>query len=268
MFSNADAARIISRISCFLLDMDGTLYLGDRWIPGAPEFLAAVRASGRRFCLVTNNSSRSARAYLQKLQNLGFEIDPDTELVTSGQTTIDYLNRHYAGRRVFLLGNDSLRAEFLQGGIVLDDARPELVVTTFDTSLTYARLRAACDYVRAGLPYIATHPDYNCPTEDGPVPDIGAIHAFIQASTGCVPDMVMGKPHAAIIEAALRRADAARAQTALVGDRLYTDIAAGRQNGLASILVFSGETTPGMLASSEMQPDLAVGSVAELTPYL
>lgn len=268
MLLDANTVRLINEISCFLLDMDGTLYLGNRWIPGAPEFLKAIRASGRRFCLVTNNSSRSARSYIQKLWGLGLEIEPSAELVTSGQATIDYLNRHYPGRRVFLLGNESLTEEFLQSGIALDETYPELVVTAFDTSLTYARLRTACDFVRDGLPYIATHPDYNCPAENGLMPDIGAIHAFIKASTGREPDLVVGKPQAVMIDYALRRAQITRAQAALVGDRLYTDIAAGRQNGLTSILVLSGETTAGLLAASEIKPDLVFRSVADITPYL
>lgn len=259
---------VVSRIECFALDMDGTVYLGERWIPGARDFLKAVAASGRRYCFLTNNSSRSAASYVQKLARMGLSIDPRTQLVTSGTATAAYLQREYSKRSVFLLGNDVLKAEFEAAGICLSEDAPELVVTAFDTSLTYEKLRRVCDHVRAGLPYLATHPDYNCPTETGFMPDIGAIAAFIAASTGRTPDLVIGKPNREIVEHTLRVTGAARETTALVGDRLYTDVRAGVENGLTGILVLSGEATLADAAQSDVTPTLIVDSVAELIPYL
>ena len=265
--TNTDNRKIIHNIECFLLDMDGTLYLGDRWIDGATDFLSAVRGSGRRFCLVTNNSSKSAAAYLEKLRTMGLEIDPETELATSGQATVEYLKKHHAGKRVFLLGNDVLKQEFAEHNITLDFENPEVVVTAFDTSLNYEKMCAVSDFVRAGWPYIATHPDKNCPTQNGFIPDIGAIHAFIEVSTGHIPDIVVGKPNNFILDYALQKAGCRRDKAAIVGDRLYTDIVSAK-NGLTGILVLSGETALGDLDGSDTIPDLIFDSVANITSLL
>ncbi len=262
------AAGIIKNIECFALDMDGTVYLGSRWIEGALDFLDALTASGRRFCFMTNNSSKSADVYVRRLHDMGLDIDPATQLVTSGLATISYLAREHAEKKVFLLGNEMLRREFLSHGIPLDDRAPDIVVTAFDTSLDYAKLCAVCDFVRRGLPYIATHPDFNCPTETGFVPDIGAITAFIEASTGRRPDLVVGKPCREIVDFTLRITKSAREKTALVGDRLYTDVRAGVDNGLAGILVLSGEATAADIRTSGVKPTLVFDSVKDIIPYL
>lgn len=261
-------SNIIKNTECILLDMDGTVYLGNRWIDGAPEFIAAIRASGRKLCFLTNNSSKSAAAYVEKLRAMGLIIDPTTELVTSGQATADYLLQNYAGKRVFLLGNDVLKQEFTERCIMLDDRKPDIVVTAFDTSLDYKKMCAVCDFLRGGLPYIATHPDYNCPTETGFAPDIGAIHAFINASIGRMPDLIVGKPNSTIIDYALRKSNAERSCMTIIGDRLYTDIASGSANGIASILVLSGETSLCDLDTSDIKPDLIFDSVADITALL
>lgn len=265
---NELAAGLIKNIECFALDMDGTIYLGERWIDGAREFLRALTASGRKYVFLTNNSSRNARAYVEKLARMGLEIDPATQLVTSGHATIDYLKRAHAGKRIFLLGNELLREEFVQSGLTLDDDAPEVAVTAFDTSLDYVKMCKICEFVRRGLPFVATHPDYNCPTEDGFVPDIGAIHAFIHASTGRWPDIIIGKPGREIMRYTLAMTGTAAQTTAMVGDRLYTDIAAGVNSGMLSILVLSGEATEADLANSDVQPQIVFDSVADIIQYL
>ena len=174
---NEDPTGILSKVKCFALDMDGTIYLGERWIDGAKEFLERIEASGRNYVFLTNNSSKNAAVYVEKLERMGLSVGED-KIVTSGQATIHYLKRHFPGKKVFLLGNALLREEFLQAGVVLEEDNPDVVVTAFDTSLDYGKMCRVCDFVRAGLPYLATHPDYNCPTEDGFIPDAGAIHAY------------------------------------------------------------------------------------------
>ena len=129
-------------------------------------------------------------------------------------------------------------------------------------------MTAVCDFVRAGLPYVATHPDFNCPTETGFAPDIGAIMAFIEASTGRRPELIVGKPHAEIVNAALKRTGSTREETAMVGDRLYTDIETGLRYGMLSILVLSGETTPEMLKASQTKPDLVFQCLGDMVPLL
>lgn len=264
---NLDPDGRIKDIRCFILDMDGTVYLGEQWIAGALEFLGKIRKSGRRFCFMTNNSSKDAHAYLEKLHRMGLDISPE-QLVTSGHATIAYLHKHYPGKTVFLLGNNMLKAEFEAKGIILEEERPELVVTAFDTTLDYSKLCKVCNLVRDGLPYLATHPDYNCPTETGFIPDIGAVHAYINASAGRMPDHIIGKPNSEIVEYTLAMAGCTAAEAAVVGDRLYTDIAAGVDNGLTGIFVLSGEAQLCDLAASSIQPHLVFDSVKEMIPYL
>lgn len=264
---NEDREGILSKIKCFALDMDGTVYLGEKWIDGAKEFLERIEDSGRNYVFLTNNSSKNAAVYVEKLARMGLTVGEE-KIVTSGQATIYYLRRHFPGKKVFLLGNELLKEEFLQAGVALTNEDPEVVVTAFDTSLDYRKMCKVCDFVRAGLPYLATHPDYNCPTEDGFIPDAGAIHAFIHASAFRYPDRVIGKPNEDIIEYLTTRVNAERSCIAMVGDRLYTDIAAGRNNGLKSVLVLSGEATMEEAEISEVKPHLIFSSVKEIMPFL
>lgn len=264
---NEDQGGLLKEAECFALDMDGTIYLGEQWIDGAKEFLSRIEAAGKKYVFLTNNSSKNSGVYVEKLRRMGWKADKE-QIVTSGQAAIYYLKKHYAGKRVFLLGNPMLKEEFLEEGILLEEEQPEVVVTAFDTTLDYGKMCKVCDFVRAGLPYIATHPDYNCPTETGFIPDAGAIHAFIHASTGRYPDRVIGKPNGDIVDYLLERTGADRGRTVMVGDRLYTDIAAGVNNGLKSVLVLSGEASLGDLEQSEVRPDLVFDSVKEMAAFL
>lgn len=264
---NEDKEGILSQVECFALDMDGTIYLGEKWIDGAREFLDRIEASGRQYVFLTNNSSKNAAVYVEKLGRMGLTVGEE-KIITSGQATIYYLKRHFPGARVFLLGNPLLQEEFIQAGIALEEEHPDVVVTAFDTTLDYPRMCKVCDHVRSGLPYLATHPDYNCPTETGFIPDAGAIHAFIHASAFRYPDRIIGKPNEDIIEYLTSRVDTKREHIAMVGDRLYTDIAAGRNHGLKSILVLSGETALEDVETSETVPHLIFHSVREMMPFL
>lgn len=264
---NEDSAGILAKTECFALDMDGTIYLGERWIDGARAFLERIKATGRDYVFVTNNSSKNAAVYVEKLSRMGLAVGAE-KIVTSGQATIHYLKRHFPGKKVFLLGNELLRAEFAQAGIVLEEERPDVAVAAFDTSLDYGKMCKICDLVRAGLPYLATHPDYNCPTEDGFIPDAGAICAFIHASAFRYPDRVIGKPNGDIIDYLTTRVNTDRSRIAMVGDRLYTDIAAGVNHGLKSVLVLSGEASLADAEASEVKPHLIFSSVREMIPFL
>jgi HAD superfamily hydrolase (TIGR01450 family) len=264
----AEIGEVISGIKCFALDMDGTFYLGDRLYDGSLEFIERVKATGRRFVFLTNNSSKSRSAYIEKLARMGLEIT-EREIVSSGQATALYLQKHYGGKRVFLLGNPALAAEFEAAGISLTVKDPDIVVTAFDDTLDYAKMCAVCDFVRAGLPFIATHPDFNCPTETGFVPDIGATHAYIHASTGRMPDKIIGKPYREIMDCATEQAGCKAGETAMVGDRLYTDIAiAENVPGLTGILVLTGETKLEDLEGSKTQPHLIFDGLRDITQYL
>lgn len=259
--------RSFDDVKLFLLDMDGTFYLGDRLIDGSLSFIDRVQKTGRDFLFLTNNSSHNAAFYVERLHRMGLDV-PRSKILTSGEATCEIISEKYPAKRAYVLGNEYLIEEFHEAGIPVDDANPEIAVIGFDTTLTYEKMRKICDLVRAGLPYIATHPDFNCPTENGFMPDIGAIIAFIEASTGRRPDLIVGKPNTGIVEAAVRRTHIAPAQMAMVGDRLYTDIETGIRSGMLSVLVMSGETTREMLASSATRPDYTFDRLCDMNPLL
>ena len=258
----------LSRIRCFALDMDGTFYIENRLYEGSLNFIRRLKETGRRFVFLTNNSSKSRADYFEKLKGLGVPVSND-ELVTSGQATIEYLKEHYPKKSIFLLGNSTLRKEFEQGGLTITDKDPDMVVTAFDTSFDYQKMWKVCDFVRSGLPFIATHPDFNCPVEKGFMPDIGAIHAYINASAGRIPDKIIGKPYREIMDCAFRHMDCKADETAMVGDRLYTDIAVAKNvPGITSILVLTGETKLSDLEGSDIRPHMVFERLADMTPLL
>ena len=265
---NQDRSGMLKRVKLFALDMDGTLYLGNKWIPGAEAFLAAIKTGGRSYTFMTNNSSRGIGTYISKLASMGLSATED-EFTTSAKATIWYLRREYPGASVFLMGNNSLKEEFLKEGInVTEEGDPDVVVAAFDTELTYKKLCATCDLVRDGKPYIATHPDINCPTETGFIPDLGSMIELIASSAGRRPDIIIGKPNRTMMEYLISASGYAPEEICVIGDRLYTDIAFGEKNGIMSILVLSGETSYEDLLASDNHPDLVFDSVREIIPLL
>ena len=257
----------LAPIRCFLLDMDGTFYLGDQLIEGSLDFLAALGRTGRTARFLTNNSSKSASVYKKKLERMGVP-EEYRDVMSSGHATAHYCLKHFPGKKCYLLGNPMLREEMISLGLELTEDDADYVIVAFDTTLDYAKMCKVCDYIRYGKPYIATHPDFNCPTETGFIPDMGAIMAFIEASTGRRPDLIVGKPHTGIVEAVLRRTGLKTGELAMVGDRLYTDIETGLRSGMLSILVMSGETTEEMLAHSTTIPDLKFGKLSDMIDLL
>jgi HAD superfamily hydrolase (TIGR01457 family) len=256
--------RLLSQAKAFLLDMDGTFYLGDALLPGALELLELLNRRGLPFCFLTNNTSHSKLDYIRKLKGLGVR-EEDASVYTAGDATIAYLNKHHSSKKVFLLGTPSLTESFCEGGIALSESDPDVVVIGYDTSLTYDRISAFCGFVRKGLPYIATHPDVNCPTPKGPVPDIGAMMSLVEASTGRKADVVIGKPNPGIVNALTEEWGLEPEELVMVGDRLYTDIALGQTAGVQTVLVLSGETRREDLANAKNQPDLVYENLADLT---
>lgn len=255
----------------YIFDMDGTIYLGDRVFDFAVRFLKHLRAGGRKILFFTNNASHTDDFYLNKLTRLGFEPTPD-EIMTSGDVTIEFLKRHRTGKCVYLVGTDELREEFRRRGIRLVDEKTkecDIVVTSFDTSLTYEKLNAACRFLRGGAEYLSTHPDFNCPTEDGFIPDSGAIAAFVTASTGKVPTY-FGKPYRETVEMIEETFAISKDEMCIFGDRLYTDIALGKKHGVCSVLVLTGETTEKDVeqASTADKPDFVFPSLAEVDALL
>ena len=253
----------LSSLRVFMLDMDGTIYLGDRLFPCTLPFLSYLRSTGRRAVYLTNNSSRSRDKYVTRLASFGIDASPD-DIFTSGEATTLWLSERAPGAHIYLAGTPSLEREFEDAGFTLTAKDPSYFVLGFDQTLTYEKLTLICNLVRSGIPYIATHPDFNCPVEGGFIPDIGATIAYIEASTGRRPDVVIGKPNRTIAEMAMRKYGAAPEELAMVGDRLYTDIALGANAGIASILVYSGETTREDYQASSVRADFDFEDLAGL----
>jgi len=247
---------------CFLFDMDGTIYLGKQLLPGAKEFIQYLTSTNQPYYFLTDNSSRSRQDYVKKLQTLGLPTPAD-KIFSSGEATAIYLQKQKPGARVYLVGTPSLKKEFDRFGFELVETQPDFAVLGFDTTLTYEKIWKLCDFITADVPYIATHPDINCPTEDGFMPDIGAMMAMVAASTGKNPDVIVGKPHVPIVEAIVEKTGFSASEIIMVGDRLYTDIALG-EAGLTTVLVLSGETKIEDVPDSPFQPDYVVEHVGEM----
>lgn len=246
-----------------VLDMDGTFFLGDKLLPGALELLDQLNEKGIPFSFLTNNTSKGKADYVHKLVGLGVK-PADARIFTAGDATISYLKQNYPKKRVFVMGTMSLRESMAEAGIALDSVNPEVLVLAYDTELYYQRLVEFCLFLRKGLPYIATHPDLNCPSPRGPLPDIGAMMAMIEVSTGRLPDVVLGKPNAGIILELARGWGLDPEDILMVGDRLYTDIALGKNAGVRTALVLSGETRREDLAGSEFVPDMVFEDLLDL----
>jgi len=272
------AADVLRDKKLFIFDMDGTIYLGGIPFDFAVRFIRHLRESGRRVLFFTNNASHSQRFYYAKLARLGFDPQPG-EIMTSGDVTAAFLTRNRAGKRVYLLGTPELWDEFRRAGVPMvcdrdgrlsaEGAQADVVVTSFDTTLTYEKLTLACDFIRGGAEYLSTHPDFNCPTETGFIPDSGAIAAAVTASTGVTPTY-FGKPYPETVEMIGEITGVPRGETVIFGDRLYTDIATGRRHGIASVLVLTGETKQADVdaAAAADRPDLTLPSLAEADALL
>ena len=194
---------LLDKVKLFVLDMDGTFYLGDRRIDGALDFIHKVKETGRDFIFFTNNSSKNGSMYIEKLAAMDCPITKD-QIMTSGDVTAAYLKSKYPGKKVYLVGTPALEAVFREEGICLTEEKPEVVVIGFDMTLTYEKLERACTYIREGAVFLATHKDINCPTETGFIPDCGAICAAITLSTGVLP-RYLGKPCRETLDMVLQR---------------------------------------------------------------
>jgi HAD superfamily hydrolase (TIGR01457 family) len=266
MLSHSSTAKaLLQSVKAFLIDLDGTTYLGNRILPGAPELVQRLRATRRPFLFLTNNPSKDAREYTAKLRRLGIQAQ-ESEIFTSGMATLEFLLRK-GPRRVFLLGTASLEREFTKAGFLLTDQAPDYVVLAFDTTINYSKMDKACQLLRAGVEFIATNPDLVCPTEQGYLPDCGSFIALFKAATGREP-RVIGKPNREMVEAALGILKVTPPESAMVGDRLYTDMRMARESGMKAILVLSGETRPADLEGSPWKPDLVLPSMKELAELL
>ncbi len=260
---------VLEPVRLFVLDMDGTFYLGDNPLPGAQDFVDYVQANGRRVLFFTNNSSRSPKVYIERLAKMGCRIARD-QIMTSGDVTIAFLKETYPGKTIYLVGTPALEESFREEGIRLwekGEPRPEIVVVGFDTTLTYEKLERACTFIREGSLFLATHLDINCPTAEGFIPDCGSFCAAITLSTGVKP-RYLGKPFRETVDMVLLHTGEERERVAFVGDRLYTDVATGVNHGARGFLVLSGETKLEDVDRSDVKPDAIYDSLGEMKKLL
>ena len=263
------AKNALAGIKCFVLDMDGTIYLGDKIFSYTKNFLNHLKLSGMDHVFYTNNSSQNAAHYISKLQRMGLEVDDD-KLFMSTQVLLAYLKNESNcpyGRRVFVSGTKALRDDFANAGYVLADDDPDFVVLGFDTDMDYRRLTKLCDFVRDGLPYFGVHMDYNCPVEGGFIPDNGSLAAAVTAATGVTPEF-FGKPSRFTLDFLIQETGYHEEELCFIGDRLYTDIAITSGTNSRSVLVLSGETKLSDLNDSVFVPDLVVNDLDELLNFI
>jgi HAD superfamily hydrolase (TIGR01450 family) len=273
--------KILEETELFVIDMDGTFYLGDQIIEGALSFLEAVERAGKRYIFFTNNSSTSPKLYIDKLERMNCHITRDM-IMTSGDVMIRYLKIFFPEKSVYLLGTPALEESFKEAGIDLfvperdaDAAAsnaeceklPDAVVVAFDKTLTYEKLSNACVYIMQGATFLATHLDINCPVKGGFIPDCGAMCAAIELSTKVAPKYV-GKPFKETVDMVVDATGVPKEKIAFVGDRIYTDVATGVNNGAMGVLVLTGECSLEDADKSEVKPDVIFDSIGEMGQLL
>ena len=253
----------------FLLDMDGTLYLGDRLFPDTLRFLKKIKDNGGRYLFLTNNSSRGAEAYVERLAKFGIKSTVD-DFLTSTDATILYIKDKFPGRKFYCLGTKSFVKQLTDAGIEVTESvydEPFGVVLSNDTELTFKKLDDVSRLLTRGAIYLATNPDPACPTAYGYVPDCGSFAQGFFNATGKMPHYI-GKPEPTMIEMAMKKYGYKAEETAMVGDMLKTDIMAGNNAGVSSILVLSGGTDREKLNASEIRPTYVFENIRALLSEL
>ncbi len=262
-----DIAKIMKDTELFLLDLDGTVYLEGKLIGSVDETLEKARKAGKKIVFLTNNSSTSKKCYVDKLVKIGVFKDGD-DVYTSGMAAVDYLRANHEGKRVYAVCTPELEEELISSGIILDDVDPEIVLLTYDKTLTYEKLVKLAGFLHKGLLFVATHSDINCPAKDFYLPDIGSFIALIEKSTGRRPDVDCGKPFSVMGDCIREHYGKSGTEVVMFGDRLYTDIKFGGVNGFYSVLVLSGETTLNDYENSDVKASCVLQDINEIAKHL
>ena len=253
-------------LEAIFLDLDGTIYLGSELIDGALDFLERCDKRGIKRYFLSNNSSRSVEQYVSKLEKLGIPAS-DEDVLLSTHDLLSWLKRNNVSK-TWLVGTEGMRDMLEKYGIQTDSSEPQYVVLGYDTEINYHKISTASIHLHTGVPLVASHPDMVCPSPDGGLPDVGAYLAMFKATTGVEPVHITGKPNAGMILHKIEELGLNPEKCAMVGDRLYTDIAMASKAGCVGILVLSGEATREDVAKldegAEQIPTIIVNSVAEL----
>lgn len=264
--SITEANKLINDKKLFLLDMDGTLYWENTLIDGASEFLESIISTGRQLVFMTNNSSKSAVKYVEKLTSLGIESSV-SDIFTSGQASALYIRSRFTSPRIYLVGTEALRKEMESNGIDVSPdgkGRIDCVLVGYDTELTYKKLETACDLLCEDIPFLATNPDIVCPAKHGRfLPDCKTMCDMLQAATGKMP-FYIGKPRKEMALEAVKYKGFTPDDAVLIGDRLYTDIQCGLNAGILTVLVLSGESTVEDIKKYSVEPDIILNGVCDI----
>lgn len=251
----------LAKKKCFMFDLDGTVYLSDRLLPGAAETLAFLKSFARVMYL-TNNASVSRKNYVTRLRKLGIDVD-EKDIYTSATATVDYLKVNYPAATIKVFGSDDLKNEIAGAHIRVDDKRFDMIVLGYKTDCTFADLTRLCSDIYDGTPYIATHGDPFCPIEGGIMPDVGSFVSLVSNATATAPICICGKPFDPMINGAVRASGVRAEDTAVVGDRLSTDMEFAMRSGMTSVLVLTGDANEEDAKRYRKMPDFIFGHIGE-----
>ena len=249
----------------FMLDMDGTIYLGNRLYDATLEFLDTIKKRGGKYIFMTNNSSKSVDAYIKKLGTMGIDACED-DFFTSSMATAIYLKQKYTDEKIYVLGTQSLKSELKSHGFNITDKLEDgikCLLMGFDTELAFSKLEDACILLGRGVDYIATNPDLVCPTEYGYVPDCGSVADMLYNATKKRP-LYIGKPQPEMPLLASRKFGFSKEESVVIGDRIYTDVACGINAGIDSVFVLSGEGVMSDIEKFGISPDYVAGGIEDI----
>ncbi|MBQ7053800.1 MAG: HAD-IIA family hydrolase [Oscillospiraceae bacterium] len=248
----------------FLLDMDGTIYLDDELFDGTIDFLNHVKKIGGRYIFLTNNSSKSVDKYIEKLSSLGIKATPDDFLTSTNATVMWLTNKNY--KKIYAFGTASFREQLTAAGLPVTETLSDdidCLCMGFDTELTFRKLEDACILLGRDVDFVATNPDWVCPTWYGYVPDCGSVCEMLYRATGKRPYFI-GKPQPDMALMAMKKTGFSKKETVIFGDRLYTDIACGVSAGISTVFVLSGEGTLDDLKKSDAKPEFIYSNIREI----
>ncbi len=248
----------------FLLDMDGTIYLDDELFDGTIDFLNHVKKIGGRYIFLTNNSSKSVDKYIEKLSSLGIEATPDDFLTSTNATVMWLTNKNY--KKIYAFGTASFREQLTAAGLPVTETLSDdidCLCVGFDTELTFRKLEDACILLGRDVDFVATNPDWVCPTWYGYVPDCGSVCEMLYRATGKRPYFI-GKPQPDMALMVMKKTGFSKEETVIFGDRLYTDIACGVNAGISTVFVLSGEGTLDDLKKSDAKPEFIYSNIREI----
>lgn len=258
----------LKKIKLFLIDMDGTIYLDNSLFDGTTDFLDYVKNIGGRYIFLTNNSSKSVDKYIEKLNGMGIAADKK-DFLTSTDATIEYLKKEKF-KKIYAFGTESFKEQLRNSEVNITDELSEgidCLCLGYDTELTYKKLEDACILLNEDIAYVATNPDWVCPTQYGYAPDCGSVSEMLGIATGKKPKFI-GKPDPAMAELAMKMTGFDKSETAVIGDRLYTDIACGVNAGINTIFVLSGEGREEDIEEYKIYPDFIFSNIRELCDKL